>query len=179
MLASVEKSANQILAAVHRRQMAAKATGPLSGISRQETIYLIELIQGHEAIWNGKCAEYRNQVTKKASWKSVVLAFQARTKVQCTSEALCTLLQPCRKCEFQVCTIYEKFQCAPEVKTASYQSRIIILMILTQRTLLTIHIRSNIDRLNDMRYYGMRKGPIDRYKAMKASIQSIDNFSLL
>lgn len=43
-----------------------KATGPLGNMTQHDTFDLIELIQGHEALWNVRSLSYRNQTLKKS-----------------------------------------------------------------------------------------------------------------
>ena len=52
-----------------------KATGPLVLLPPDATVFLIELPQSHEALWDIRSPNYRNQSVKRVSWTSMRVNF--------------------------------------------------------------------------------------------------------
>ena len=61
-----------------------KATGPLALLPPDATLFLIELFHSHDALWDIRSPNYRNQSVKRASWTSMRVNFTEKTGVVCT-----------------------------------------------------------------------------------------------
>ena len=61
-----------------------KATGPLALHPPDATLFLIELFHSHDALWDIRSPNYRNQSVKRASWTSMRVNFTEKTGVVCT-----------------------------------------------------------------------------------------------
>ncbi|KAK7461650.1 hypothetical protein BaRGS_00038599 [Batillaria attramentaria] len=66
--------------------MAAKKTGPLARLSVDDTCSLIDLIHGHDVLWDLRHPQYRISTIKNATWTAVRVVFQERTGIVCEDQ---------------------------------------------------------------------------------------------